>query len=284
MFEPFAQTEAGVRKGGAGLGLSISRKILELMGGTLRLDSEVGKGSCFCFEVTLPAGAGGQAGVSEDRWLRVRRLKEGYRVSALIADDVAENREVLSALLRDIGVEVDLTEDGQEAVKKILTGQYDIALLDIRMPGMGGLEAARKVWDERGKTALKFVAISASTLDHERQGYLDAGFDDFIPKPFRAQQLYACLSDLLRVEYEYDQPVGPAEQPPLDLEGVSLPEPLFLRLKEAAELSNVTELERTLNEVEKIGPEQNRLASHLRALSQDFKMEEILSILEQLAK
>ena len=103
-----------------------------------------------------------------------------------------------------------------------------------------------------------------------------------MPKPFRAGQVYACLADLLKVEYEYAEPVGISEEPPLDLESIHLPGDLLGRLKQAAELSNVTELERTLNEVEKLGPEESRLAAHLRGLSQDFKMEEILEVLQNI--
>jgi CheY-like chemotaxis protein len=214
----------------------------------------------------------------------VRRLKEGHPVSALIADDILENREVLSALLRDVGVDVVVVVDGREAVEAVLAGRHDIAFLDIRMPVMGGVEAARKIWEEKGRDALKLVAISASVLEHERRGYLDAGFDGFIPKPFRAEQVYACLAELLGVEYEYGELAGVVEEAALDLEGISLPEDLFRRLRQAAEFSNVTELERTLDEVETLGPQAGRLAAHLRGLSQDFKMEAILGILEEIGR
>jgi len=282
IFEPFAQAEEGVRKGGTGLGLAISRRVLELMGGQLDLESTPGQGSRFFFTLPLPPAQAPVSSVEADRWTRVKHLKQGYGVSALVADDIVENREVLSRMLADIGVEVSLAENGRQAVERVLADALDIVFLDIRMPVMGGMEAARHIWEERGKEAPRVVAISASALDHEKRQYLDAGFDGFIPKPFRAEQVYACLVQLLNVEYEYAEPVDVSEEPPLDLEDIVLPEALWGRLKQAAELSNVTEVEKTLDEVEKLGAQEGRLAAHLRNLSQDFKLEEILEVLERL--
>ncbi len=124
--------------------------------------------------------------------------------------------------------------------------------------------------------------MSASTLEHEAREYFEQGFDDFVPKPFRAGQVYACLAKHLGVEFEYAQEAVSAEEAPLDLKRITLPADLLARLKAAAEVSGVTELEQILDEVEKQSPEEGRLAGHLRGLSQDFKLDEILSILDQL--
>lgn len=96
------------------------------------------------------------------------------------------------------------------------------------------------------------------------------------------QEIYACLSDLLDVEYEYAESQGAENESPLSLEDISLPEDLYRRLKEAAEFSQVTELEKILDEVESTSPEAVRLAGHLRDLNQDFKMDKILGILEDI--
>ena len=284
IFEPFAQAEEGVRKGGTGLGLSISQKVLELMGGQLELDSTPRQGSRFFFTVHLPPAADQVTAAGTDRWAQVKHLKEGHQVSALLADDIPENREVLSGLLSDIGVTITLAEDGREAVEKVRANAFHIAFLDIRMPVMGGLEATRLIRQEQGEKAPRIVAISASALDHERKQYLEEGFDDFIPKPFRAEQVYACIAELLSVEYEYAQPAIPVETSPLNLRVISLPEGLIQRLRQAAENFSVTELEKALDEIAALDPEASRLAAHLRGLSRDFKMEEILSLLEDIPK
>ena len=168
IFEPFQQADAGLQKGGTGLGLSITQGLLELMDSHLELESTPGKGSRFTFAVLLPSVEGEVATPSEDRWSQVSHLKTGSRVSALVADDIQENREVLARLLTDIGVEVTLVENGKEAVEKVRTDPFDIALLDIHMPEMGGQEAAQHIWQELGQNAPKVVAVSASSTTNAR--------------------------------------------------------------------------------------------------------------------
>lgn len=282
IFESFQQAEAGEQKGGTGLGLSISQKLLELMDSRLELDSTPGEGSRFFFTLCLPPAKGEVLDIAEGRWAQVIHLADGYRVKALVADDVPENRDVLSKILADIRVEITLAKNGREAVAQVKSRAPDIVFLDIRMPVMSGLEAAQQIWQDRDRASLKVVAVSASTLVHERQQYLDAGFDGFIPKPFRAGEIYACLSNLLGIEYEYAEPEGAGGESPLSLDGISLPKDLYLGLKEAARFSKVTELEKILDAVESRSPEAVQLAGHLRGLSQDFKMDEILRILEDI--
>ena len=148
------------------------------------------------------------------------------------------------------------------------------------MPVMNGLEAAAQIWEKLGDDAPRIVAVSASTLDHERQEFLDAGFDSFIPKPFETAQIYACLANLLGVEFDYAE--AAPEEAPLDLKAIQIPDDLLGTIRRAAEMSSVTELEQALREVESIGGEAARLAAKLRELSQDFKMDEILGILEEI--
>ena len=150
--------------------------------------------------------------VEDDKeWERVRYLTAGERVRALVADDVVENRHILAQLLEGIGVEVGLAVDGRDAVESAIRGALDIVFMDIRMPEMDGMEATRQLRQHHETTALKIVAVSASTFEHERQEYLAAGFDAFIGKPVRAAQLYGCLADLLGVEFEFDQEHHTAE-------------------------------------------------------------------------
>jgi CheY-like chemotaxis protein len=150
------------------------------------------------------------------------------------------------------------------------------------MPVLDGFEAAKKIRDEFGQDGPRIVAVSASALQHEQQHYLDAGFDRFVPKPVETQRIYACLADLLGVAFDYAEAAAEVTEEPVDLTAVSLPGELIARLEQAAETSSVTELESTLDEVERLGPEPARLAVHLRELSQDFRMDEILGILGQM--
>jgi DNA-binding response OmpR family regulator len=124
------------------------------------------------------------------------------------------------------------------------------------------------------------VAVSASALKHEQQTYLEAGFDGFIAKPFRFEQICECLENLLAVEYETDK--VEETQPTEEVLDVSLPEELLMRLKSSAELHRVTELESHLPELEELGAEGSRLAERLRGLIRNYDMKAILNILSEM--
>src|SRR6185436_8918197 len=131
----------------------------------------------------------------------------------LVVDDVLQNREVLSQMLGGIGCDVRLAEDGAQALEAIRAERPDVVFMDIRMPELGGPEVARRVFEEFGRCQMKLVAISASVFEHEQQGYLAAGFDAFIGKPFRFEEVYDCLQRLLHVQFSYaeNKPVAPQE-------------------------------------------------------------------------
>ena len=280
ILEPFQQGQAGTSKGGTGLGLAISQRYIELMGGGLDLASEPGMGSRFFFTIPLPPMAS-DAIAEPSQWEHVTRLSDGYAVKALIADDTKINRDVLSKLLTDLGAEVLEAENGEQAVELVHAHRPDIVFMDIRMPQMDGIQAAQRIFEECGKDAVKLVAISASTLHHEQQSYLDAGFDDFISKPFRFERVCECLATHLGVQFETGEVGEVEEQPPMTPQ-VSLPDHFLTRMKTAAEGYRVTELETHLNEVEGLGTEGHRLAQRLRELIQNFDMDAVLRILSQL--
>lgn len=126
-----------------------------------------------------------------------------------------------------------------------------------------------------GDAPPKLVAVSASVLPQERQRYFDAGFDDFIPKPISAGRVYECLAQLLLIEYEYHE-----EAQSIDTSTVALPEALISRLKKAAELGDVMELEELFEQVRQTGEDGSLLAEQLMKLCQDLDMRGILRILE----
>jgi CheY-like chemotaxis protein len=240
IFEAFTQSEVGVREGtGTGLGLSISRKLLALIEGELELVSTVGEGATFWFVIELPPAkgevivAGGEAG-------EVRRLAEGQHASALIVDDVFENREVLSTLLDDVGVDIVVVDGGEAALESLKESVPDIVLMDIRMPGTDGPSTAQRIWEAYGRDAMKIAAVSASTLDHERQEILAEGFHGFVSKPFRADEIYTLLEDLLGVVFEREQPIAGVTNQDIDLAGVVIPTDLLENMKRAAEIYSVS--------------------------------------------
>ena len=296
IFSTFAQSKDGAEKGGTGLGLTIAKRLVEVIGGELAVESTLlcppvpvhggmqggdgGEGSCFFFTVPLDV-------LTAETFSRVSpdvsqpnptRLANGYQVSALVVDDKKENREVLSKMLADIGVAVITAENGQQAVEAVIANQLDIVFMDIWMPVMDGIQALKEILLECGEEHPTLVAVSASALTHERQRYLDASFDDFIPKPIDAGRVYECLAKFLQIEYEYEDEVKS-----IDHSKIVLPEALLLHLKQAAEFGQVTELEEALEQVRQKSEEGRLLAEQILTLSRNFDMAGILEILESIS-
>jgi len=291
LFEPFQQVQHGQRTEGTGLGLAISRRYAQLMGGGVEFESQSGQGSRFRCTVplvpvlreagraTLPAGT------------RVRRLADGVRVRALVVDDIRENRDVLERMLTGLGCEVRTAEDGRTAVELACSDPPDIVFLDIRMPGMDGLQAAQEVRRRLGEgkspaggAAPRLVALSASALAHEQKRYLEAGFDDFVPKPFRLDRLCEGLARLPHVRFEYETAASRESTAPEGLLPAEfrLPRALCAQLQQAAKLYRTTELKQRIAEVEALGQVAAPLAARLAVLNRAGKMQAILELLAPL--
>jgi len=281
LFQPFQQGASGMRQGGTGLGLTISQRQLGLMGSELEVESTVGEGSCFSFEVVLPPALGEVETEGVESWSHVTGLASESQVHALVADDVAENREILSSMLSGIGVEVEVVEDGRQALEQMEASLPDVVFLDIRMPVLDGLETLELVQGDDRWSQVKVVAVSASVLDHERAGFLEAGFDDFLDKPFRFEDVCRCLARHLGVVFEYggEEEGGVPAGEGVDWQDVSLPSALRSGLVKAAEFYSVTEVEEYLREMEDLGEGQRRLASHLRKLRRQHDMAGIAELL-----
>lgn len=278
IFDPFQQGADHTKTGGTGLGLAIARRQVELMGGTLDLKSELGKGSVFIVTVKLPASALAREAAAART---ISRLSPGSRVRALVVDDIAENRSVLSTMLAQIGCEVVLAEEGRQALEVARVSKPGIVFMDIRLPGADGLQITRRLAEDQPE--LKLVATSASALARDREECLQAGCDDFVAKPFRAERIYQCLIGLPGVVFEYDEP-SPAEDAAatIDLGRVTLPQELSTRLTVAAELHSATVLKNCLADVEALGPAGERLARHLRGFLASYDMKSIQRLIAQI--
>ncbi len=282
IFDPFQQGPGARAHGGTGLGLAIAKRQVELMGGRLTVQSTPGHGSCFSFSIPLPPAIGPAVGTSGADGA-ILHLAAGQQVRALVVDDIAENRHVLATMLTMVGCEVVLAEHGRQAVEVARVSRPHIIFLDMRMPEFDGLEAARRLAESFGGEAPKIVATSASALTHERDQYLQAGCDDFVAKPFRAERIYGCLRQWLDVTFEYARttPASSADET-IDLRQLILPEDLAARLAMAAELHSATVLKNCLTEVGKLGPAGERLAAHLRTFLASYDMKTIQRLVAQI--
>ena len=283
IFEPFQQEASGRNKGGTGLGLAIAYRYVGLMGGHLQVSSMPLAGARFSFAVPLTSVSTEKTVADTESWHRVSRLAPDCSVHALVVDDAAENRDILARILQRVGVDVRQATSGRHALDQLTDGMPDIVFLDIRMPDLSGQETMDRMVEAHGRAGMKFVAVSASALAHERSGYLHAGFDAFIDKPVRMARVYACLSELLGVEYIFGPEPEAATHGTSGPAGVVLPAPLYESLRDAVLGHNVTMLRRHLVEMETLGEAESRLAGYLRELSRKYDMKPVLAALDEIS-
>ena len=218
LFVPFAQLAAGRRTfEGTGLGLAISRQFVALMGGAIDVRSTPGKGTVFGVEILLEALADTAVVVSaaSQPVLGLAAGQPSYRL--LVVDDDANSRRLLSSLLTPLGFAVKEAGDGQQAIDIWQSWRPQLIWMDMRMPGMDGLEATRRIKATAAGHETRILALTASSFEEERQEILAAGCDDFLRKPFRESEMLAMMARHLGVRYVRGvQTSPPAEQQSLD--------------------------------------------------------------------
>lgn len=203
VFDNFEQADGGTtrRFGGTGLGMPIVRNLVELMGGTIAISSELGKGTDV--NISLPLAETTVDAAAPRRGATPRQNESLSDVALLIADDSATNRMVITEMLKDTGAEIVLATDGVEAVRlwteRDASGApFDMLILDIAMPtldGTGALQMIRRA-NSAGAT-VPAIAVTANAMSHQVSEYIMAGFDSHVPKPFRQAELLHAISTLL---------------------------------------------------------------------------------------
>jgi CheY-like chemotaxis protein len=283
IFDPFDQSESGARSGGTGLGLAISRNFARLMRGGLTVQSTVGRGSSFTFTFEASETSEAAAPAHDTGPLPIALVAGSPPPRVLIVDDMATNRQLLGDLLSRIGFETTVAASGEDAIDAYGTRQPDLVLMDLGMPGMGGLEAIRRLRTEGFKGPV--FAITASALSDEETLEIRARANGWLRKPYREGELLAKIGGALGLRYVYEtvetRPPSPAANAPVaaplsDL-AAELPAELVARLRDAALEARARQIAGLADEV---AEHSREAAEQIRTLADGFRYETLLAALE----
>jgi signal transduction histidine kinase/ligand-binding sensor domain-containing protein/DNA-binding response OmpR family regulator len=289
LFRPFAQAASGQRaQEGTGLGLAISRQFAQLMGGTLDLSSEPGRGSAFTLVVPVQSLEAGdlRTALPTRRVVALEPGQADFRV--LVVDDKEVNRQLLVRSLTPLGFLVREAENGQQAIEAWEAWSPQVILMDMRMPVMDGYEATRRIKATTRGQATVIVAVTASALEEERAVILSEGCDAYIRKPFREDELLDTLAEHLGVRYMYAQvegasaasAEGAAERAQVIGRLAAMPGALLTQLERAAVVGDLQRINLLLADVRAA---DSGLGDHLIGLSNQFRHDDILALVREAA-
>ncbi len=278
IFKAFYQTDAGISKGeGSGLGLTISREFVKLMGGELTVESTLGKGSTFRFSLTLPES---EAPSLEQTHRQVIGLQPGHsNVKVLVAEDNPDNQKLIACLLTQTGFDLKMAENGQQAIDLFQEWQPNFIWMDMRMPVCDGYEATRRIRALPGGDKVKIVALTASAFQENRAEIIATGCDDMLAKPLDENRLFSIMGELLDLHYLYsDQERDGAKETVPPIEMLLLPPPICTDLREAAELLDIDAVQAIVDEMTTLYPKQ---AEVIHAWLSEFRFEKIIELCQR---
>jgi signal transduction histidine kinase/FixJ family two-component response regulator len=271
IFQPFQQVGSGLnRAGGSGLGLAVSSKLVELLGGRLQVDSRVGDGSRFWFVLAVRGERRGGGPLAEpespsQRGGAVPVLKGNGR-RLLIVDDHAPNRRLLVDIFADSGFDLREAADGVEALAVSEDYAPDVVIIDLVMPGMDGLTLIRHLRERESVDHRPIIANSASAFDSDRQAALAAGADRFLAKPLDPQQLLDTVRELLELDLVSGEVVEDDASPSLET---------LTRLDELLRCGDIDRIDALLSGSMQEQPGLRRFCDELLVLSRGYRLREL---------
>jgi PAS domain S-box-containing protein len=289
IFEPFHQVgNHQYKTEGTGLGLPITKKLVEKMGGELRVESVLGRGSIFWILLELPEAPVVQEKTSQlpviIGYQRDEKLSVGS-VQLLVIDDKWENRAVLVNLLTPLGFQVVEASNGQEALTLLEAVRPDLIIVDLVMPVMNGLEFTQQVRSLPAFQNLPIIAASASVFETYQQDSLSAGCNAFLAKPIRLEVLLQLLGELLGLTWIYESAPSPSTlpslpSPGLDSEKIELSSEQATTLFELAMIGDVMGLLEEANRLQQVNPQLLAFTQQIVLLAKDFQTEKICELVK----
>ncbi len=285
LFQAFQQVGDRSRQAeGTGLGLAISQQIVQLMGGEIKVESTLGVGSKFFFEIELPLKV---------EWVQQQQSQAGNIVGAygntpvlngdqkqiLVIDDRWENRAVITNLLEPIGFVVRVAENGKEGLEKMRENHPDLIITDLAMPVMDGFEFLKELRNDPKLKHLKVLVSSASVAQLDQQMSLDAGADDFLAKPVNAPDLFNLLAHHLQLTWNYEEVEAINEQ-----EMIFPPATELEQIYQGTKLGDMDMVINEANRLEQLNPQYKPFVTRLIDLADEFDDAGILKFIEPIRR
>lgn len=284
IFQPFVQSEAGfAAPEGTGLGLTISRKYIQLLGGDISVKSQLGWGTTFQFQipVTLTETARRESNSPSRRVTKIAPDQPRYRI--LVVDDKPSNRELLLQMLCQVGFEVQEAENGLEAIEIWQYFEPHLIFMDMRMPVMDGYEVTQKIKATlKDKTGV-IIAITASAFEEEKAKILSVGCDDIIYKPFLNTTIFEKITQHLGVQFVYVTDINGSNQAdtPVDLAAAlkNIPNSLLNQLESAAIVLDEKAIYHAINKIE---PQETDIVKMFKMYAENFDYDKIVEAIAQI--
>ena len=288
IFLPFEQVgDSKKQSEGTGLGLAISQKIVSLMGSNLEVQSHPGKGSIFSFDLDMPVAL---------NWRENSRVAqpgtiigfEGTKRKILIVDDRWENRWILVNLLEPIGFELEEAKNGVEGLEKAIAFQPNLIITDLVMPVMDGFEMLRQLRQLPQLKDVVAIASSASVFDTDQHKSLDAGADEFLPKPLQAEKLLEMLRSHMKLTWIYEAretltKIVSAPAVTLSSEDIIPPSAdILMQLYELAKKGDIDEIVEAASQLKQSQPESIAFVQKLVELAESFQVKQIQNFIKNL--
>ncbi|HSF74304.1 MAG TPA: ATP-binding protein, partial [Microcoleus sp.] len=290
IFLPFEQVGNSQQKAeGTGLGLAIAQKIVQMMGGEIKVESILGQGSIFSFDLELTQSSEFIEQTSLTTSINLTGFK-GNKNKILLVDDRLENRGFLRSFLEPLGFKIMEACNGQEGLNKAIDFQPDLIITDLVMPVMDGFEMSRRFRKSSEFKDVILIASSASVFEFDRKNSHEAGCNEFLSKPIQVEELLEVLKKYLQIEWIYDQPADLANQQQegftdlLNLQSGELvipPSTELVALFNAARIGDIEVVEQEANRLKQIDGNYLPFANKILQFAKNFEEKELLAFVKK---